>query len=170
MTMESLASMSMWGAASTSPGLNSLVYHFPNVQYRLKGKTAIITGGDSGIGRTAAIMFAREGCTGLTITHLPEELEDATDAKASLEAAGAEVNLVSGDLEQTHHCKALVDSHLKRFGKLNILVNNASKQMYAVNIITNCSKLTFHSPACAKTLSLSTWRTWKALSAPTFYK
>ncbi|GLB34561.1 putative KR domain containing protein [Lyophyllum shimeji] len=96
---------------------------------KLEGKTAIITGGDSGIGRAAAIMFAREGCKGITISHLPQEAEDAKDAKAAIEAAGAKVNLVSGDLTVTGQCKALVDSHMKEFGKLNILVNNASKQI-----------------------------------------
>jgi NAD(P)-dependent dehydrogenase (short-subunit alcohol dehydrogenase family) len=98
---------------------------------RLDEKTAIITGGDSGIGRAAAIMFAREGCKGITISHLPEEKEDAEGAKASLEKEGAKVNLVPGDLMQEDYCKSLVDSHMQTFGKLNILVNNASKQMYA---------------------------------------
>jgi len=96
---------------------------------KLKGKTAIITGGDSGIGRAAAIMFAREGCSGITITYLPEEEPDARDAQRSLEEAGARVNLVSGDLMNENHCKAVIDSHIKAFGKLNILVNNASKQI-----------------------------------------
>lgn len=96
---------------------------------KLEGKTAIITGGDSGIGRATAIMFAREGCTGITINHLPEEHEDATDAKASVEEAGARVNLVSGDLMTESQCKTLIDNHMAKFGKLNILVNNASKQI-----------------------------------------
>lgn len=96
---------------------------------RLKGKTAIITGGDSGIGRAAAIAFAREGCTGITISHLPQEAEDAQRAKAQIEGAGAQVNLVSVDLMEEANCKKLVESHLQKFGKLNILVNNASKQL-----------------------------------------
>lgn len=102
---------------------------FKAIERRLKGKTAIVTGGDSGIGRAAAIMFAREGCTGITVTYLPEEHEDAKAAKASLEEAGATVNLVSGDLMDEQYCKSVIDSHIKAFGKLNILVNNASKQM-----------------------------------------
>ncbi|KAF5385068.1 hypothetical protein D9615_001254 [Tricholomella constricta] len=96
---------------------------------KLRGKTAIITGGDSGIGRAAAIMFAREACTGITISYLPEEHEDANSAKTTLEEAGTQVNLVPGDLMEEQQCKVLVDSHLNKFGKLNILVNNASKQI-----------------------------------------
>lgn len=75
-------------------------------------------------------MFAREGCKGITIAHLPEEIEDAKDAKATLEKEGAKVNLVGGDLMHEGHCRTLIDSHIQIFGKLNILVNNASKQMY----------------------------------------
>ncbi|TEB12110.1 NAD(P)-binding protein [Coprinellus micaceus] len=100
---------------------------------KLEGKTAIITGGDSGIGRAAAIQFAREGATGITISYLPEEETDAKDAKRLIEESGAKVNLYSGDLMKDENCKALVDSHLKAFGKLNILVNNASKQIMCKN-------------------------------------
>lgn len=97
--------------------------------HRLEGKTAIITGGDSGIGRAAAIQFAREGATGITIAYLKEEEVDAQDSKRLIEESGAKVNLFVGDLMNDENCKALVDSHIKAFGKLNILVNNASKQM-----------------------------------------
>ncbi|EKM84088.1 hypothetical protein AGABI1DRAFT_110675 [Agaricus bisporus var. burnettii JB137-S8] len=96
---------------------------------KLQNKTAIITGGDSGIGRAAAIMFAREGCSGITVSHLPEEYQDAQDAKSLIEEAGCNVNLFSGDLMEEENCKKLVDSHLQKFGQLNILVNNASKQI-----------------------------------------
>ncbi|KAF4618614.1 hypothetical protein D9613_009819 [Agrocybe pediades] len=96
---------------------------------KLKGKTAIITGGDSGIGRSAAILFAREGVTGITIAYLEEEAEDAKDARKMIEESGARVNLFAGDLMDEQACKNLVDSHLKAFGKLDILVNNASKQI-----------------------------------------
>ncbi|KAF9015667.1 hypothetical protein BDQ17DRAFT_1341443 [Cyathus striatus] len=89
------------------------------------GKTAIITGGDSGIGRAAAIQFSREGCSGITIVYLPEE--------ELVEESGAKVNLFAADLMEESNCKALVESHLKNFGKLNILVNNASKQIMCNN-------------------------------------
>lgn len=97
-------------------------------------KTAIITGGDSGIGRSAAIMFAREGATGITIAYLPEEEPDAKDAQEQIQASGAEVLLAPMDLMQEENCKKLVDMHIKKFGKLNVLVNNASKQMCVTNI------------------------------------
>ncbi|TFK41814.1 NAD(P)-binding protein [Crucibulum laeve] len=96
---------------------------------KLQGKTAIVTGGDSGIGRAAAIMFAREGCTGITIGYLPEEEVDAKDAKRLIEESGAKVNLFAADLMEENACKSIVDSHLKAFKKLDILVNNASKQI-----------------------------------------
>ncbi|KAF9471729.1 NAD(P)-binding protein [Pholiota conissans] len=97
---------------------------------KLKGKTAIITGADSGIGRAAAIMFAREGCSGITITYLPEEEADAKDAKKIIEDSGAKCNITSADLMDEAACKKVVDDHLRAFGKLNILVNNASKQLF----------------------------------------
>jgi NAD(P)-dependent dehydrogenase (short-subunit alcohol dehydrogenase family) len=96
---------------------------------RLKGKTAIITGGDSGIGRAAAIMFAREGASGITITYLPEEETDAKDAKEMIEDSGAKCNAVAADLMDQAACKKLVDDHLRSFGKVDILANNASKQL-----------------------------------------
>ncbi|KJA28385.1 hypothetical protein HYPSUDRAFT_33754 [Hypholoma sublateritium FD-334 SS-4] len=103
------------------------------VEYRgsgkLKGKTAIITGGDSGIGRAAAVMFSREGCTGITITYLPEEKEDAKDAKKMIEDSGVTCNVVEGDLMDQSSCQKLVETHIQKFGKLDILVNNASKQL-----------------------------------------
>jgi NAD(P)-dependent dehydrogenase (short-subunit alcohol dehydrogenase family) len=97
---------------------------------KLKGKVALITGGDSGIGRSAAICFAREGATGITIAYLPEEEPDAQDAKKMIEAGtNAKVNLFPGDLMDNSVCEKLIESHKKAFGKLDILVNNASKQI-----------------------------------------
>ncbi|KAG6811949.1 hypothetical protein H0H92_005113 [Tricholoma furcatifolium] len=100
---------------------------------KLDGKIALITGGDSGIGRAAAILFSREGCKGITISYLPHEHEDVMAAKASIEAAGTKVHLVPGDLTLNETCKLLVESHLKVFGKVDILVNNASKQIVCKN-------------------------------------
>ncbi|KAF9535597.1 NAD(P)-binding protein [Crepidotus variabilis] len=96
---------------------------------KLKGKTAIITGGDSGIGRSAAILFSREGASGITITYLPEEEADVKDAKKMIEDSGAKCNIICLDLMEESSCKQLVESHIQNFGKLNILVNNASKQI-----------------------------------------
>ena len=74
-------------------------------------------------------MFAREGAVGITIAYLPEEQPDAEDAKKMIEDSGTKVNLVAADLMDESSCKKVVDSHIKAFGKLDILVNNASKQM-----------------------------------------
>ena len=100
-----------------------------NIDARLKGKTAIVTGGDSGIGRSAAIMFAMEGARGVTITYLPDEKPDAEDAAKAIEAAGAKALIVECNLEEESACRRLVDEHIKAFGTLNVLVNNASKQV-----------------------------------------
>lgn len=133
---------------------------------RLKGKIAIVTGGDSGIGRAAAIMFAREGCTGITIAHLPEEHQDAKGVQKTLEQEGAKVNLFSGDLMQEEDCKALVDDHLQKFGKLNILVNNASKQMHDIHSTLRSVVLTLCRLEYARSSRKLTWATFKALSIP----
>ncbi|KAF9055811.1 hypothetical protein BJ165DRAFT_1521782 [Panaeolus papilionaceus] len=101
---------------------------------KLQGKTAVITGGDSGIGRAAAIMFAREGCTGITITYLPEEEPDAKDAKRLIEESGAKCQIVCADLIEENACKALIDNHIQKFGQLDIVVNNASKQIVCKNL------------------------------------
>lgn len=99
------------------------------MEARLKGKTAIVTGGDSGIGRSAAIMFAMEGARGVTITYLPDEKPDAEDAAKAIEAAGSKALIVECNLEEESACRRLVDEHIKAFGTLNVLVNNASKQV-----------------------------------------
>jgi len=96
---------------------------------KLKGKTAIVTGGDSGIGRSAAILFAMEGARGVTITYLPQERPDAEDAAKAIEAAGAKAVIVECNLEEEAGCRKVVDEHIKAFGTLNILVNNAAKQI-----------------------------------------
>jgi NAD(P)-dependent dehydrogenase (short-subunit alcohol dehydrogenase family) len=101
---------------------------------KLKGKTAVITGGDSGIGRSVAVLFAREGATGITITYLPEEEQDAKDAKKMVEDSGAKCNIVAANLENEGLCKQVIDSHIHAFGKLDILVNNASKQIMCKNL------------------------------------
>ncbi|GAA5832715.1 hypothetical protein JCM11251_005733 [Rhodosporidiobolus azoricus] len=95
---------------------------------KLKDKKVLITGGDSGIGRTVAVFFAREGAD-VTINYLPEEEEDAQNTKKDVEAAGQKILLVPGNLESEEFRKELIDKHLKEFGFLDILVNNASKQI-----------------------------------------
>jgi len=94
---------------------------------KLKGRKAIITGGDSGIGRAVAIAFAREGADVL-ISYLNEH-EDAKETAKYVEEAGRKAILVPGDIQDEDHCKNLVDQALKEFGQLDILVNNAAYQM-----------------------------------------
>jgi NAD(P)-dependent dehydrogenase (short-subunit alcohol dehydrogenase family) len=94
---------------------------------RLTGKRAIITGGDSGIGRAVAIAFAREGADVL-ISYLNED-EDAKDVARYVEEAGRKCVLVSGDLSEPAHCRSVVDRAVSEFGGIDVLVSNAAFQM-----------------------------------------
>jgi NAD(P)-dependent dehydrogenase (short-subunit alcohol dehydrogenase family) len=93
---------------------------------RLKDKKAIITGGDSGIGRAVAIAYAREGADVL-ISYLCEE-EDARDTARLIEEAGRKAVLFPGDIASKQHCRALVDKAVEEFGRIDIFVNNAAHQ------------------------------------------
>jgi NAD(P)-dependent dehydrogenase (short-subunit alcohol dehydrogenase family) len=94
---------------------------------RLTGKAAVITGGDSGIGRAVAIAFAREGADVL-ISYLNEH-EDARDTAKYVEDAGRTCVLVAGDLADRAHAKTIIPKAVEAFGKVDILVNNAAFQM-----------------------------------------
>ncbi|MCW3107913.1 MAG: dehydrogenase [Segetibacter sp.] len=94
---------------------------------KLAGRKAIITGGDSGIGRAVAIAFAREGADVL-ISYLNEH-EDAKETAKYVEEAGRKAVLVPGDIQSEEHCKQIVNRALEAFGGLDILVNNAAFQM-----------------------------------------
>lgn len=94
---------------------------------RLAGKIALITGGDSGIGRAVAIAFAREGAD-VAIAYLNEH-EDAQETARWVEQAGRQCLLLPGDIAQKSHCQALVDNTVERFGRIDVLVNNAAFQM-----------------------------------------
>ncbi|WP_333571384.1 glucose 1-dehydrogenase [Sphingomonas sp.] len=94
---------------------------------RLEGKKAIITGGDSGIGRAVAIAFAREGADVL-IAYLNED-DDAKDTAEWIEKAGRKAVLVPGDIGAADHCRAIIDRAVEAFGQIDILVNNAAHQM-----------------------------------------
>ena len=94
---------------------------------RLAGKRAIITGGDSGIGRAIAIAFAREGADVL-IAYLDED-EDARSTASLVEAAGRKAVLVAGDIGAPDQCRAIADRAAKELGGIDILVNNAARQM-----------------------------------------
>ena len=93
---------------------------------RLKGKVAIVTGGDSGIGRATAVLFAREGAK-VAIAYL-EEHDDAQITRNACEKEGAEVLLSAGDVGNPEHCKRLVRAVIEKWGQLDILVNNAGEQ------------------------------------------
>jgi NAD(P)-dependent dehydrogenase (short-subunit alcohol dehydrogenase family) len=94
---------------------------------RLSGKKALITGGDSGIGRAVALAFAREGADVL-IAYLNEE-QDAQETAGVVRDAGRTCITVPGDIGQESHCKDLVERAVREFGGLDILVNNAAYQM-----------------------------------------
>jgi len=96
---------------------------------KLKDRKALITGGDSGIGRAVAIAYAREGAD-VAINYLPEEQEDAAVTAELVEAAGRKAVLIPGDISESAFCASLVEKAVKELGGLDILVNNAAKQVY----------------------------------------
>lgn len=96
---------------------------------RLEGRKALITGGDSGIGRAVAIAFAREGAD-VAINYLPSEEEDARDTVRLIEEAGRKAVAIPGDLSDEPFCRKLVNNACKELGGLDILVNNAGKQVF----------------------------------------
>jgi NAD(P)-dependent dehydrogenase (short-subunit alcohol dehydrogenase family) len=91
---------------------------------KLKGKIALITGGDSGIGKAVAILFAKEGAD-IAIAYLNEH-EDANETKSEVEKFGRKCELIPGDLSKENVCKKTVDRVKKVFGKIDILINNAA--------------------------------------------
>jgi NAD(P)-dependent dehydrogenase (short-subunit alcohol dehydrogenase family) len=99
---------------------------------RLEGKKAVITGGDSGIGRAVALAFAREGADVL-ISYLDEH-DDARATADLVEQAGREAVLVPGDLADPAHCRAVIDRAVEAFGRIDVLVNNAAFQMFRASL------------------------------------
>src|SRR5438477_7065058 len=95
---------------------------------KLKNKVALITGGDSGIGRAVAILYAREGAD-VAIVYLPQEQSDAEETRSAVHAEGRKALLLPGDVTQFDFCREAVERTVKEFGKLDILVNNAAHQM-----------------------------------------
>ena len=93
---------------------------------RLEGKTALITGGDSGIGRAVSVLFGREGAN-IAIVYLEED-KDAAETKALVESEGATCLLIKGDIGSNKFCAAAVKRTVKKFGSLDVLVNNAAEQ------------------------------------------
>jgi len=101
---------------------------------RLLGRKALITGGDSGIGRAAAIAYAREGAD-VVINYLPEEQSDADEVIALIEAAGRKGFAIPGDIRTEEFCKTLVAQAAEKLGGLDILVNNAGHQQAVDSIL-----------------------------------
>ncbi|MDY6051823.1 MAG: SDR family oxidoreductase [Rothia sp. (in: high G+C Gram-positive bacteria)] len=96
---------------------------------RLKGRRALITGGDSGLGAAVAIAYAREGAD-VAIAYLPEEEPDARLIIEQIEQAGVKALALPGDLREREHCQQIVKQTVEAFGGLDILVNNASRQVW----------------------------------------
>ncbi|MBM9465830.1 SDR family oxidoreductase [Nakamurella sp. YIM 132084] len=95
---------------------------------KLTGRRAVITGGDSGIGRAVAIAFAREGADVL-ISYLPEEEQDGQETARLVREAGRSAVLVPGDIRDEEHCQLIIDTAVRELGGIDILVNNAAYQM-----------------------------------------
>jgi NAD(P)-dependent dehydrogenase (short-subunit alcohol dehydrogenase family) len=101
---------------------------------RLSGRKALITGGDSGIGRAAAIAYAREGAD-VVINYLPEEQTDADEVIALIEAEGRKGYGIPGDIRTEEFCKSLVEQAAQKLGGIDILVNNAGHQQAVDSIL-----------------------------------
>jgi NAD(P)-dependent dehydrogenase (short-subunit alcohol dehydrogenase family) len=116
------------------PGIEAKVH--PRPQYmaplyrgadKLKGKVALISGGDSGIGRAVAVLFAREGAD-VAIMFLPAEERDASETRDAIQAEGRRALLLPGDVTDQDYCEDCVERTFNEFGSLDILVNNAAFQ------------------------------------------
>jgi NAD(P)-dependent dehydrogenase (short-subunit alcohol dehydrogenase family) len=122
------------------PGIESKIRPQPEYkapEYRgaskLKDCVALITGGDSGIGRAVAVLFAREGAD-VAIVYLPVEESDAQTTRKAVEAEGRRALLISGDVQQSRFCAEVVERTVATFGKLDIVVNNAAYQQHQESI------------------------------------
>ncbi|MFT8482001.1 MULTISPECIES: SDR family oxidoreductase [Gluconobacter] len=128
------------GQSQPFPGLSSKMTPQPDYgektyqgSGKLKGQVALITGGDSGIGRAVALAFAREGAE-VAISYLETESQDAKDIAGQIEAEGRRCLLLPGDIREATHCKLLVGKVLEEFGRLDVLVNNAAFQNWAEHL------------------------------------
>src|SRR5690349_4295108 len=116
------------------PGIESKIKprpHYEAPHYKgpdkLAGKVALITGGDSGIGRAVAVLFAREGAD-VAFTYLREETSDARETKKAIESEGQRALMMQTDVREPKACQKAVDTTLQNFERLDILVNNAAYQ------------------------------------------
>lgn len=120
---------------------------------KLEGKKALITGGDSGIGRSVAVLFAREGADVL-VNYLDErEDKDAKETKRLVEQEGRRCVLVRGDLSNSGFCRELMDRMISEFGRIDILVNNASVQ-YVCDDLTKLTDEQLHNTFSSNIFSM----------------
>jgi NAD(P)-dependent dehydrogenase (short-subunit alcohol dehydrogenase family) len=122
------------------PGIESKIRPRPEYKAReyrgadkLKDCSALITGGDSGIGRAVAVLFAREGAD-VAIVYLPVEESDAQTTRKAVEAEGRRALLIPGDVQQSKFCADAVERTVEAFGRLDIVVNNAAYQQHQESI------------------------------------
>ncbi|WP_312497203.1 SDR family NAD(P)-dependent oxidoreductase, partial [Anaerosporobacter sp.] len=99
---------------------------------RLKGKTAIITGGDSGIGRAISVAYAKEGCNVVIVYNVADD--DANTTKKAVESYNGKALLIKGDIGDSKFCNQVIEQTVKEFGALDILVNNAAEQHVQKNL------------------------------------
>lgn len=118
------------------PGLESKLRPRPEYEAplykgsgKLLGKVALITGGDSGIGRAVAVLYAREGAD-VAIVYLQEEQSDAEETRRAVEDEGRRALLIPGDVRESEFCREAVERTIEEFGKLDVLVNNAAFQQH----------------------------------------
>ncbi|WP_119071147.1 SDR family oxidoreductase [Rubrobacter indicoceani] len=129
------------------PGLESRMQPEPDYGYetyrgsgRLEGKRAVVTGGDSGIGRAVALAFAREGAD-VVISYLDTESADADETARIVEEAGKRCVKVPGDLSEEVNCTALIEKAVEELGHIDILVNNAAHQMTVEGVMDVSTEL-----------------------------
>jgi NAD(P)-dependent dehydrogenase (short-subunit alcohol dehydrogenase family) len=122
------------------PGLESRIrpaprYHAPEYRAagKLEGRAALVTGGDSGIGRAVSVLFAREGAD-VAIVYLPAEKSDARVTAKAVREAGRQCELVPGDVAQAGFCRRAVARTIEAFGRLDVLVNNAAFQQHQARL------------------------------------
>lgn len=123
-----------------APGIESKMQPIPDCgessyhgHGRLEGRKALVTGGDSGIGRAAAIAYAREGAD-VAISYLPAEQSDAEEVKDIIEKAGRKAILIPGDLSDENYCKEMIEKAVKDLGGLDIMALVAGKQQFVNHI------------------------------------